>query len=86
MPYEEAERAFAEGRGIFRDHRRKIVLAVRPHEPSTSVRSSPALNGHDALDLVGARHERPMSHERRERIAEWGKGRRLPLADVEVRI
>jgi hypothetical protein len=34
MSYPEAEKAHTSGQGIFRDHRRKIVLATRPDSPS----------------------------------------------------
>jgi hypothetical protein len=70
VPYEEAERAFAEGRAIFRDHRRKIVMAVRPYEPSTSRPSSSSLNEHDVDALIGAMGY--VSRKQSERLEAWG--------------
>jgi hypothetical protein len=68
MAYAEAVRAVQAKRGIFRDHRRKIVLAHEPHEPSESRSSVVALTSADAEAIAGARH---LSARRRERIQGW---------------
>lgn len=70
MSYEEAVRAFRDGRGIFRDKRRKIVLAHQPHRASESRVSIAALTRADAEALAGARH---LTACRRERIEQWGR-------------
>ena len=67
--YQEAAKIVAEGRGIFRDHRRKLVLfPLTRIEPSNSQRSQCALTAADAVALAGVTR---LSAKQHERIAGW---------------
>lgn len=81
MSYVEAERAHKERRGIFRDKRRKIVLAHQPNQPSHSRPSAAALTGGSKLrgdggdmHALAGTHFRDgrLSRTQRERLA--GRG------------
>jgi hypothetical protein len=81
MKYEEAVVAVEEGRGIFRDHRRKIVLAEQPHEPSESCNSRTALSGGsrtkgdggDMHAIAGTAFSAGyLTRRQRERLSGWG--------------
>jgi hypothetical protein len=75
-PFAKAQKAHKAGEGIFRDKRRAFVLFTAPEaEPSNSENSPSSLGTFDAEALAGLR---PLSKERRERIAEAARNPLLP--------
>lgn len=81
MSYAEAVKAHEEGRGRFRDKRRKIVVAHQPHLPSESRRSTASLSGGsrtrgdggDMHALAGtAFRDGKLTRQKRERLIGWG--------------
>lgn len=81
MTYAEAMQADEEKRGIFRDRRRKIVLAHQPHQLSESRRTAAALTGGSRVKgdggdmhlLAGANfRDGHLTRSQRERFIGWG--------------